>query len=114
MFVDFLFDYRDKGRVAYLLKAKNAVRKQRNQSKNFKINLDILKSGRIENQFASSQNFEEEKYHARTIIESRTPARQDTRSHHKQSSNEDDSLRVNTRTPQKSKLGLKSYTIQND
>ena len=109
-----MIDYIDNGRVAYLLKAKNAVRKQRNLSKNFEANLDILKSGRIENQFASSQNFEDEKYHERTTIESRTPTRQDTRSHHKQSSGEDDNLKVYTRTPQKSTLGLKSYTIPND
>ena len=102
----FLIDYINKGRVAYLLKAKkNVVRKQRNLCKNFEPNLDILKNWRIEKQFVSIQNFEEEKYHTRTTIESRTQARQDTRSHHKQSSGEDDSLSIYTRTPQKSTLG---------
>ena len=79
----------------YQLTAKNAVWNQWNLSKNFEANVDILKSGGLK----ASQNFEKEKYHARTTIELLILVKQDTRSHPKQISSKDDCLRNYTRTP---------------
>ena len=100
--------------MAFLSKAKNSERKHKNPPKAFQDNLDLLKGRKNESDHEHSQNIEEEKYQHRSIIDARTPFKQDTRSFRRQEGNEDDSIRPYHPTPAKSTLELKNFTISKE
>ena len=96
------------------MKAKNSERKHKNPPKAFQTNLDLLKGRRNESDHEHSRNIEEKKYQRKSIIDTRTPSKQDTRSFRRQEGNEDDSIRPYHPTPAKSTLGLKNFTISKE
>ena len=96
------------------MKAKNSERKHKNPPKAFQANLGLLKGRRNKSDHEHSQDIEKEKYQLRSIIDARTPSKQDIRSFYRQEGNEDDSIRLYHPTPAKSNLELKNFTISKE
>ena len=69
---------------------------------------------RNESQYEASQMREEEKYQSRSILDPRTPSKQDMRAFHRQEGDEENSFRMYHPTPSKSTLGLKTFSTSKD